>query len=98
MIKKSYSKTGRSCRVTFDLPPELNATTASVCGDFNDWSPTANTMKPRKGGRFSTTVSLEAGRTYRFKYFVDEERWENDWAADGYEINDYGTEDSVVTV
>jgi hypothetical protein len=27
---------------------------------------------------------------------LDGERWENDWAADGYAPNNFGTEDSVV--
>jgi 1,4-alpha-glucan branching enzyme len=96
MLKKSYSKTGESCRVTFDIPSELNAGAASLCGDFNDWSPTAHPMSHRKDGRFSTTVSLRAGETYRFRYLLDGERWENDWGADGYIPNPFGEEDSVV--
>ncbi len=96
MPKKSYSKTGQSCRVTFELPSAVNATKASLCGEFNDWSRTSHMMKPRKDGRFSTTVSLPAGRTYRFKYLLDGERWENDWAADGYVSNGFGSEDSLL--
>lgn len=98
MLKKSYSKTGRSCRVTFALPQEAVATTAALCGEFNQWSPTANLMKPRKDGRFSTTVQLETGRSYRFRYLLDGDRWENDWEADAYVPNDFGTEDSLVEV
>ena len=37
MIKKSYSKTGRFCRVTFELSKEVNAQTAFLCGEFNNW-------------------------------------------------------------
>jgi hypothetical protein len=55
-------------------------------------------MSPRKDGRFSTTISLEAGQTYRFRYLVDGERWENDWGADGYVPNTFGSEDSIVKV
>lgn len=98
MLKKSYSKSRQSCRVTFDLPSEVHATKASLCGEFNDWSHTAHTMKHRKDGRFSTTVSLPAGRTYRFRYLLDDERWENDWSADGYAPNAFGTEDSLLEV
>ena len=98
MLKKNYSKTGRMCRVTFELPAEVKATKASLCGDFNGWSSTANAMKLRKDGRFSTTISLSAGQTYRFKYLLDGNRWENDYAADDYIPNDFGTEDSMVTV
>jgi hypothetical protein len=53
-------------------------------------------MKPRKDGRFSITLSLQAGRVYRFKYLLDDERWENDWAADEYVTNDFGTTDSLL--
>jgi 1,4-alpha-glucan branching enzyme len=62
MLKKNYSKTRRLCRVTFNLPAEVNAARASLCGDFNEWSSTANAMKLRKDGRFSTTLSLTAGQ------------------------------------
>jgi 1,4-alpha-glucan branching enzyme len=98
MLRKNYSKTGRSCRVTFDLPAEVEATKVSLCGEFNDWNSTTHSMKLRKDGRFSTTISLPAGRTYRFKYLLDDYRWENDWAADGYADNDFGTEDSLIRV
>ena len=96
MPKKNYSKKGNYCRVTFDLPPSVNANKVSLCGEFNDWSAKSHPMKPRKDGRFSITLSLEAGRAYRFKYLLDGERWENDWAADEYVTNDFGTTDSLL--
>ncbi|NIR45459.1 MAG: glycoside hydrolase [Gemmatimonadetes bacterium] len=96
MLKKTYSPKGKSCRVTFELPAEVNAQSVSLCGEFNDWDPTSHPLKPRKGRRFSTTISLEPGRSYRFKYLVDDERWENDWAADDYVSNEFGTQDSPV--
>ena len=55
-------------------------------------------MQHRRDGRFSVTVTLEAGRHYRFKYLLDGSRWENDWAADAYVVNQFGTEDSLVKV
>ena len=96
MLRKNYSKTGASCRVTFDLPPGVNAEAASLCGEFNTWSPTAPPMGHRKDGRFSTTISLQVGETYRFRYLLDGERWENDWGADGYMPNPFGDEDSLI--
>ena len=98
MLKKSYSKTKRSCRVTFDLPQQAKAKKVALCGEFNNWNPSANPMKLRKDGRFSTTVSIAAGRNYRFKYFVDNQRWENDWAADSYVPNEFGSEDSMLNL
>jgi len=98
MLKKSYSKTKRSCRVTFDLPQETRAENVALCGEFNNWNPSANPMKLRKDGRFSTTISLPAGRSYRFKYLVDNRRWENDWSADSYVPNTFGSDDSLIRI
>ena len=42
------------------------------------------------------TVVLDAGRAYRFRYLLDGQRWDNDWAADAYQPNDFGGDDSVV--
>jgi 1,4-alpha-glucan branching enzyme len=98
MLIKNYSQTGRVCRVTFKLPPDVEADTAALCGDFNDWNPEADPMKRLRDGGFSTTLSLEAGRSYSFRYLLDGERWENDWEADLYVPNEFGTEDSVVSV
>jgi len=98
MLEKTYIKNGRKCRVTFYLPAEVNVNEVSLCGDFNGWSSSVHPMRKLKGGRFSTTISLEAGHNYRFKYFVEGHRWENDSNADGYVENDFGTEDSLVIV
>ena len=98
MLKKNYSKTGKVCRVTFRLAAEVQAEKVALCGDFNDWDESAHPMKELKDGSFSVTVSLEAGNSYRFRYMLDGERWENDWAADEYWPNDFGSDDSVVKV
>jgi 1,4-alpha-glucan branching enzyme len=98
MLKKNYSKTGDSCRVTFKLPGDVSAETVHLCGEFNEWSPTKHPMKRLKDGSFSVTVSLEPGQSYRFRYLLDNERWENDWDADAYVANQYGTEDSLITI
>ena len=97
-MKKTYAKTGKSCRVTFSLPAEANAKSATLCGDFNDWDKEKHVLKRRKDGSFSATISLDQGAEYRFRYWVDGERWENDWAADKYLPNEFGSEDSVVVV
>jgi len=98
MLKKNYSKAGRSCRVTFKLPAEVDSKSAYLCGDFNDWNETVNPMKVLKNGSFSLTLSLEPERSYRFRYLLDDGRWENDWEADAYAPNEFDSEDSVVSV
>lgn len=96
MLKKNFSKSGQSCRVTFKLPASVEAKTAHLCGEFNSWSPTQHPMKQLKDGSFSVTVSLDAGQSYRFRYLLDGQRWENDWEADAYVANQYGSEDSLI--
>ena len=94
-MKKTLSKNGKTASITFEMPAEVGEE-ISVCGDFNGWSPDRHRLVRRKGGRFSTTVSVPSGRSYRYRYLVDGGRWENDHAADEYVRNPYGGEDSVV--
>ena len=97
-MQKAYTKTGRSCRVTFELPSQVEAKNVALCGDFNRWDPSKHALKRRRDGSFSLTVSLKPGSEYRFRYLLDGGKWENDWAADKYVPNVFGTEDSVVVV
>jgi 1,4-alpha-glucan branching enzyme len=97
-MRKTYTKTGSSCRVTFELPKDVDAEKVVLCGEFNDWDPEKHTLKRRKDGSFSTTISLKPGSSYRFRYLLDGERWENDWQADEYLPNEFGTQDSVIKV
>ena len=97
-MKKNYTKTGRSCKVTFELPANVNAEKVSLCGEFNEWDPEKNPLKKSKDGNFSITISLKPGRSYRYRYLVDGERWENDWSADEYLPNEFGSDDSVVHI
>jgi 1,4-alpha-glucan branching enzyme len=96
MIKRVPSKNATSFQVTFELPPEVNAQTAFLCGEFNDWDTQSLPMKRRKDGGFSVKLSLKPGRAYRFRYFLDGDRWENDWDADDYVQNSLGSMDSVI--
>jgi 1,4-alpha-glucan branching enzyme len=97
MLRKTYAKSRATCRVTFNLPKEVGAKDVALCGDFNGWDTSAHPMKQRKDGRFSLTISLKPG-IYRYRYLLDKERWENDWAADDYVPNTYGSEDSLVII
>ena len=98
LIKKSYSKNGDSCRVTFVLPQEVNAKAAYLCGDFTEWEKSCLLMKQQKDGSFKLTFSFKPGQEYRFRYLLDCVRWENDGTADAYLPNPFGTEDSVLRV
>lgn len=98
MLKKSYSKTGSACRVTFKYNNEEQAVSAVLAGEFNSWSLEDTPMKKLKDGSFSATLSLPAGRSYRFRYVLDGSVWVNDPDADGYAPNEYGEENSVLII
>jgi hypothetical protein len=84
-----------SIPVTFHLPAEVCAQHAVVCGEWNDWSLDRDIMERSEDG-FFLTIELARDRTYRFRYLLDGNRWENDWNADMYVPNIYGSDDSVV--
>jgi 1,4-alpha-glucan branching enzyme len=84
-------------KVVFNLPPEVGAESAVICGDFNAWSETKHPLRRYKDGHFGVSINLAEGE-YRYRFLLDGDRWENDWDADSYVANDYGTEDSLVKV
>jgi len=92
-IAKNSSGDGTAI-VMFRLPAAAAAHAVQLVGEFNDWEPLE--MKIADDGSHELTLVLETGRSYRFRYVVDGERWENDWAADDYVTNEYGGEDSVI--
>ena len=49
MITKNYSKTGRSCRVTFKHNPSEGTEKILLLGEFNEWgADSLNELKKRK--------------------------------------------------
>jgi len=98
MLKKNYSKKGNSCRVTFKLPADVKADQVILCGEFNHWDKNAKPMKKLKDGSFSQTLSLDTKKEYRFRYLLNGSVWENDWEADKYLSNEFGSEDSVIVL
>ena len=83
--------------VTFELPSSTWAERANLVGEFNDWDTTATPMtRSRNGDGWTVAVELEAGRSYRFRYLVDGHQWLNEWHADDWGDNSYGSDDSVV--
>jgi 1,4-alpha-glucan branching enzyme len=96
MLEKVFDASSNTYEVTFTLPAEAHAETACLCGDFNTWDKTAHPMEKQKDGSFKLVIKLNAGLRYHFRYFLDGEHWENDWKADAYVPNEFGSEDSVL--
>jgi hypothetical protein len=84
--------------VTFTLPADVHAGTVALCGEFNDWSAEDARLERGSDGSWRAIVPLEPGRSYRYRYLLDGQRWENDRQADRYVPNALGSTDSVVVV
>lgn len=88
--------TGRAT-VEFRLPAESGAEQAWLCGEFNEWATDATPLRRLDDGSLAATLELEPG-SYRFRYYLGDGNWENDWAADAYVDNEHGGQDSLVVV
>lgn len=91
-IRKQFLKSKPVCKVTFNIPEKVRnaAKQAHVVGEFNDWSTSATPMKRLKNGAFRATLELEKGRSYQFRYLLEQSRWENDPDADDYLPTPFG--------
>ena len=82
-IRKQYLKSKPVCKATFRISEEMQfSNTAHIVGEFNNWALFSTPMKKLKSGAFTTTLDLEPGREYQFRYLLDEKIWENDRDAD----------------
>jgi 1,4-alpha-glucan branching enzyme len=97
MLTKHPLKSGK-VEVTFAMPPLENVSKLYLVGDFNNWSIAAHPLARARDGAWSLTLELEAGRSYQFRYFGDDAQWYNDWQADAYAPNEFGSDNSVVIV
>ena len=94
MLKKRRFTKENVVKVTFNLPPSVARDSVRVVGDFNQWEGTP--LERQKDGTWQTTVSLDPGREYEFRYLADGERWLNDDDADRQVRNPYGEDNSVI--
>ncbi|GEM_PF-1426351 len=106
-ITKNATKTGTKSRVTFKLSTEkaddFNARRVVVVGDFCDWKvEQGKEMSILKDGSFSATITLDAGKSYQFKYVVNpgesDCRWENDERPDNWVTDSNGNSNSLVVI
>jgi len=99
-IEKKYLKSKPICKVKFIVPDELvqGAKTITLAGDFNDWSTDQTKIRKQKSGIYATTIDLEVGSEYQYKFVIDGQRWENDYSADKYVPNNHSYEDNSVVI
>jgi 1,4-alpha-glucan branching enzyme len=93
-MKKANMTTAKYVAVHFTLPESVHAQRADILGEFTQWVPVSMHKSP--DGGFQIHLALDPGQRYRFRYRLDNERWENDADCDGYVPNEFGTDDSIV--
>jgi 1,4-alpha-glucan branching enzyme len=97
MIHKEELPDSENVRVTFELPSSVWAERVNLVGDFNDWDTVKDEMRQsRNNGNWRISLVLPKGHTYQFRYLVNGQDWQNDWHADKYAKNKFGTDNSVV--
>ena len=89
-------------KVTFTLPAEIvgEATSAVLLGEFNNWDYNNGiSLKKQKDGSMKATTTLEGGKTYQYRYLLNDGRWVNDQRADNYvHISGFQVENCVISV
>jgi 1,4-alpha-glucan branching enzyme len=87
---------GKKFQVTFTMPAMEGVDSLHLCGEFNGWSESSTPMRREPDGSWSATLTLDGGKSYVFRYRDNHGEWHNDWSADAYVPNQFGTENSVL--
>lgn len=96
MIQRQPISESNQVKVTFVLPVDYPHVPVTVVGDFNQWNATANPLQRRSNGTYSTTLVLEAGQRYAFRYLCGNGEWFNEGFADAFETNGFGSDNSIL--
>jgi 1,4-alpha-glucan branching enzyme len=95
MIRKEKTAGGR-VKVTFSMPALEGVTALYLVGSFNDWNDAGTPLVRGADGGWSVALTLEAGWAHQYRFRDQDGGWHNDWAADSYVPNEFGSENSVV--
>ncbi len=55
-----------------------DASTVALCGDFNDWNPSANRCRKIGDGLWHAEIACQPAGKYRYKFLIDGTRWIED--------------------
>ena len=88
--------------ITFTLPAEAldGASEAFLLGDFNHWNKeNAPKLEKQKDGSYKAVAKLEEGKTYEYRFLLNDGRWVNDYNAQGYTlVHGMHIDNCVITV
>ena len=89
-------------KITFTLPAEAvaEATEGLLLGDFNAWNIEEGiALKKQKDGSLKAVVALEPGKTYQYRFLLNDGRWVNDYNAQDYTpVSGFHVENCLITV
>jgi predicted flap endonuclease-1-like 5' DNA nuclease len=99
MIKKSFVKSKKQYKVTFEVPVEQlgKGRDVRVLGNFNGWSWDKGLAMSNGKGTYKAEINLAPGE-YQFRYLVDNQEWKNDWEAQGYTSSGYNSDNCLFTL
>jgi len=99
MIEKKPSPDSKHVLVTFRFGGAPWARRVNLVGSFNDWKTSETAMQQNPDNlTWSVTLELEAGQAYDFRYLIDGIEWRNEWYADSYVDNAFGSVNSVIAL
>ena len=97
MIEKKPSPGSDKVLVTFSFRGAPWVKRVNLVGSFNDWVTSGTPMELDPVTlTWSVTLELEAEQDHEFRYLIDGTEWRNDWYADTYAANAFGSENSVI--
>jgi hypothetical protein len=98
----SSNKKYMTKNITFSLPAEAveGAQEAILLGDFNNWNPQkAPKLEKQPDGTYKAVAQLEEGKTYHYRFLLDNGKWVNDYHAQNYEyVPGLYVDNCVITV
>jgi len=87
-IKKQYLKKDGVCKITFSLiDKDHNIKNVRIPGDFNNWDMNCEPMKKQKNNVYSKSITLESGKSYQFRYLINDSVWEDEPESDRFVPN-----------
>lgn len=97
-LTKSYVKSKKTYKVTFEIPKELldGAKEVRVLGDFNGWDWEKAPVLKNNRGILKSRQELKEGKKYEYRYLTDTNVWLNDEKADAYAPSEYSDAQNCV--
>ena len=89
-------------KVTFKLPSEFvaNASAGVLLGEFNNWNHEEGVqLKKEEDGSMLAEVALTAGKSYQYRYLLNDGRWVNDYNTTTWsDVSGNAVENCIVNV